>query len=330
MINILHGLGLRLLNLGYGTPFLNVPRTFNFRLLDHARRQIQDVGERIASSGLPKEFAPMVFTFTGNGNVSQGAQEVFRWLPHEFLTISQLESQYKNLSNKKVYGVVADPADYIRDKNGKFDLADYFKNGSTKYQSVFHDRILPYTSVFVNGAYWDDRYPALMTNDQLSKLSEDQKLRLLAVADISCDISGPLEFMDHASTIDDPFFFYDPTTRKQHKKMDGPGFIVCSIDNLPAELPFEATSHFSKCLTPLVKDLIAGKPNDVLSGAVIADGGGLSDRHAHLKKLTDVARVPSKKRVLLLGSGRVAAPLVDFFLRQPDTLITIGTSSHIQ
>lgn len=42
----------------------------------------RDSGERIAKEGLPDDLAPLRFVFTGKGNVSQGAQEIFSLLPH--------------------------------------------------------------------------------------------------------------------------------------------------------------------------------------------------------------------------------------------------------
>ena len=42
----------------------------------------------ISSHGLPDDFSPCVFAFTGNGNVSRGAQEVFEYgLPHEWVAV---------------------------------------------------------------------------------------------------------------------------------------------------------------------------------------------------------------------------------------------------
>ena len=45
-----------------------------------ARQAIRDAGYEIALDRLPKSIGPLTFVFTGSGNVSQGAQEVFREL----------------------------------------------------------------------------------------------------------------------------------------------------------------------------------------------------------------------------------------------------------
>lgn len=40
---------------------------------------------------MPKSIGPLTFVFTGSGNVSQGAQEVMRELPYEYVPPTQLK-----------------------------------------------------------------------------------------------------------------------------------------------------------------------------------------------------------------------------------------------
>ena len=56
-----------------------------------AHQAIRDAGYEIALDMMPKSIGPLTVVFTGSGNVSQGAQEVFRELPHEYVTPSQLK-----------------------------------------------------------------------------------------------------------------------------------------------------------------------------------------------------------------------------------------------
>jgi len=60
-----------------------------------------------------------------------------------------------------------------------------------RFTSVFHNEIAPYTSMVINGAYWDQRFPRLMTTEQLRAIQSnpDNKFRMLSIADISCDIN---------------------------------------------------------------------------------------------------------------------------------------------
>lgn len=50
-----------------------------------ARQAIRGAGYEIALGAMPKSIGPLTFVFTGSGNVSQGGQEVFQELPHEYV-----------------------------------------------------------------------------------------------------------------------------------------------------------------------------------------------------------------------------------------------------
>ena len=52
---------------------------------------------------MPESIGPMTFVFTGSGNVSQGAQEIFQELPHEYVTPSMLAKVAKHGSSNKLY-----------------------------------------------------------------------------------------------------------------------------------------------------------------------------------------------------------------------------------
>lgn len=72
IVNILHGLGLRLLALGHHTPFMHIGPAHNYRNTSMARQAVRDAGYEIALGLMPKSVGPLTFVFTGSGNVSQG------------------------------------------------------------------------------------------------------------------------------------------------------------------------------------------------------------------------------------------------------------------
>jgi alpha-aminoadipic semialdehyde synthase len=86
-----------------------------------------------------------------------------------------------------------------------------------------------------------------------------------------------------------------------------------SIDNLPAELAVESSQHFSKCLLPLITEMLDNGSSQTMENASIAKDGKLVARFQ--QKLSPLlnASVIQKKKILLLGSGRVALPLIDHF-----------------
>ncbi|ORY48201.1 hypothetical protein BCR33DRAFT_757622 [Rhizoclosmatium globosum] len=331
----LNGLGHKLLSQGYGSPFLACGLSYMYRCLADARLDLVRTGQVIMDDGLPRQFGPMVFVFTGNGNVTKGALKMFKCLPHEWVKPQDLPALLanKDYDNKKVYGVRVDMQDYIvRKDGGAFSRQEYLSNPEL-YESVFHERIAPYASFISNGIFWDERYPRLLTKEQAKELAVQGRLRLLQLADISCDIGGSFEFMSHSTTIDSPFFTYDPFTGKHQTGIHAKGISVMSIDNLPTEMPLEASEYFGDALFNQVKHLVQGNfEHPVVKGAMITGNDGkLVERHQKLGELVQEygqgATVTSSSRVLLLGSGYVSAPLVDYLLRSSHTSVTIASNS---
>ena len=56
-----------------------------------SRQGIRDAGYEISLGMMPKSIGPMTYVFTGSGNVSQGAQEIFQELPHEYVPPNMLQ-----------------------------------------------------------------------------------------------------------------------------------------------------------------------------------------------------------------------------------------------
>jgi alpha-aminoadipic semialdehyde synthase len=211
----------------------------------------------------------VIFTFTGSGNVSQGAQEVFKVLPHEYVSPHDLKDVIENGDTRKVYGTEVTRDDHLyRIDDGTYTTADYEAHPE-QYQSSFADKIAPYTTVLINGVYWDPNTPRLITINQCKELQpKDFRVdnysgipalpqRLLAVCDISADPNGSIEFMTDYSTIDFPFYLYNAHTETINwSSLSGNGIVMSSIDNLPAQLPREATDYFGSRLLPFVYDLL--------------------------------------------------------------------------
>ncbi|KAJ3295229.1 hypothetical protein HK104_002890 [Borealophlyctis nickersoniae] len=236
-------------------------------------------------------------------------------------------------SPQKVYACQVKPSDYLVHKDGKPYDREHYHAHPEEYASNFHEKIAPYATMLINGIFWNERYPRLITKAQAKQLALEDRLRLLSIADISCDINGSLEFMSHSSTINHPFYMYDPITESTHNSIEGRGVQIMSIDNLPTELPLEASEYFSNALTPYVTQLVKGNVNHpVLDRATITtEKGALADRHQKLydaiSKHGQGAKVFKNSRALVLGSGFVAAPLVDYLLRSKHHSVTIASNS---
>ena len=174
MIDGLRGLGERLLSRGLSSPFMGVSSAYMYPDIASARQAVQRCGEEISRVGLPQRLAPFTAVFTGAGNVAQGARAIFDLLPHREVQPSQLPSLPSDAHT--LYSCSIDASHMVQRlpaapsaTAAPFDKRDYYANPAD-YAPVFHSSIAPYTSLLVNGMYWDDRYPRLLTAAQYRSL----------------------------------------------------------------------------------------------------------------------------------------------------------------
>ena len=294
-INGLRGLGLRLLTLGYSTPFLAVGPAHSYADYADARRALAGVGRQIGAYGLPPAFSPFVVTICGTGNVSHGAVDALRalgddvvsWVTPEELPALSEKLGTEGAHQRRVFACVTGTEHFVAREGGAaggaagapFDRAHYYANPH-EYAPVFHRSVAPHTSLLVTTMYWDPRFPRLLTHEQAGELRASGNERLLAVADLTCDIGGAVEGLTRTTSVDEPFFVYDVAGRCESAEgLDGAGVLMLGVDILPAELPREASHHFGDALLPFV-DALASSPGaplpPELAAATIAEGGALT------------------------------------------------------
>ncbi|KAJ8750761.1 hypothetical protein K2173_015942 [Erythroxylum novogranatense] len=300
LVDFLRGLGQRYLSLGYSTPFLSLGASYMYTSLAAAKAAVISVGEEVATSGLPSGICPLVFIFTGSGNVSQGAQEIFKLLPHTFIAPSELPQLFAKARGAsppartskrafQVYGCIVTSQDMVEHMNPSktFDKVDYYAHPE-HYKPTFHEKIAPYASVIVNCMYWERRFPRLLSSLQLQHLSR-KGCPLVGVADITCDIGGSIEFVNQTTSIDSPFFRYDPLNDSYHYDMDGNGVICSSVDILPTQFAKEASQYFGDVLSQFMHSLafttdITNLPAH-LRRACIAQQGTLTPLYEYIPRM---------------------------------------------
>lgn len=325
-IDILNGLGMRLLALGYNTPFLNIAIAHNYRCTFQAVQTVREVGEEIAQGKIPKSIGPVIFAILGKGKCSQGVQEVLRQFPHEYIDMNDLPLISESGSMHKIWIVIVNTKDYLKRKDdGGFDREEY-KNHPGLYVSKLSEDIAPYATVIINCLNWEHTCPVLMTkSDAKTLLTHDRDIkddtqvlkqakdlltcndsqeaidgfklqhRLVAICDIGAE-HGAFEFITTYTCLDHPFFLYDAQEDRHHYDFNLPGVLVCSIDNMPTQFALEATEKFSTSLFPYIENIIisdATKPLDeqefrpAVRRAVIASNGELTPEFAYLQEFLD-------------------------------------------
>ncbi|KAF7291646.1 hypothetical protein HMN09_01255800 [Mycena chlorophos] len=336
------------LEIGVASPFLYTPRPHTLPSLDRLRASLHEIGNRIATEGTPRRLGPFIIGLTGTGNVTNGCLSILEELPIEPVAVHDLGAlvSQQDPDLRKIYLVHAKPKDYLRSVNGQiYDRAQYYQNPE-QYRSTFATNVAPYLTLFLNGVGWAPGFPRLMSNTDLTEaLTRAQAIggaRFTNVGDISCDPEGGLEFLTRSSTLSEPFYMTRPDTLPAHL----PSVQMMAVDILPASIPYDASQHFSKALAPYLDDLISHYQSRVplsaeLQRATIAAGGVLAEPHqwlwdANVKSFRSsvppaaAETVLPKKKVLLLGSGMVAGPVVETLAARLDIELVIAGNSAEQ
>ncbi|XP_078157714.1 lysine-ketoglutarate reductase/saccharopine dehydrogenase bifunctional enzyme isoform X2 [Carex rostrata] len=189
----------------------------------------------------------------------------------------------------QVFGCVVTSQDMVspKDPTKSFSKVDYYTHPE-HYNPVFHERIAPYASVIVNCMYWEKRFSRLLSTKQLQDLIKGG-CPLLGVCDITCDIGGSIEFVNKSTSIESPFFRYDPYTDSYHDDMTSNGVVCLAVDILPTEFSREASQHFGDILSQFVTSLASAKEIDELPShlrkACIAHKGALTPLYDYIRRM---------------------------------------------
>ncbi len=258
MIDSLWLLGRRYLAEGIDTPFKHIKQANKYASLNEAKKAIKSVGELIAKNGLPVEVTPVVTGFTGYGNVSKGAQEVYDLLPAVNVNANELESLItsKEYTRNNVYKVEFTKNDIYENISGKKDFdSKYVNEHPSEFRSIFH-KFIPYLTVIINGIFWAPEFDKLITKKYMKELFSIQpKPKIKIIGDVTCDPGGSDELLVKVTKSDNPSFVYEPLTGNVIDGWEGNGPVVLGVDILPAELPVDSSGAFGNALLPFIKSL---------------------------------------------------------------------------
>jgi len=293
MVDTLFTLGKRWKHQKINTQFENIKRTYEYQDLPDLKEHISQIGEDIRSNGISDLIKPLVIGFAGYGNVSQGAQEILDLLPVKEIKPDDLQSIEQEKRNDIIYKVVFKEKDMVErnDQSNSFKLQEYYDQPD-RYHSIFH-QYLPSLTVLMNCIYWDNRYPRLVTKNQIRELFQKDKLRLQVIGDISVDVNGGIEMTSKVTAPDHPSYVYQPDTDSISDDLSSNGVAIMAVDNLPCELPKESSRAFSHALFPFIPAIVNtdySKPFENLSlpseikQAVIVHQGRLTPSYEYLQK----------------------------------------------
>ena len=234
---------------------------------------------------LQQEFAKVVLpkikiAVTGGGRVAKGVMEVLNGMgvrrvsPSQFMDTDYEEPVYVQL-NARDY--------HVKHDGGEFSRADFFTHPEN-YKSTFL-QYTPHADILIAGAYWDPKAPVLFTRQDV--LKPDFKIKV--IGDITCDIEGSIPSTKKASTIAEPLYDYNPSEDGIEQTFaDEANLTVMSIDNLPGELPRDASLDFGEAFVQYVLPALADSDeHSIISRATITNNGELTEKYNYLQEFVN-------------------------------------------
>ena len=230
---------------------------------------------------LKRQILPNIkIVLTGHGKVGMGAKEILDGMklkqvsPEDFLNKIYTQAVYTQIDvleyNKRLDGTIP------KDNN------DFYTNPSA-YTSNF-ERFSKVADVFMTGHFHGNNAPDILTQEML----QAPDCRIKVVADISCDTDGPIACTIRSSTIAEPFYGYLPIENREVPYTHPGSIMVMAVDNLPCELPKDASEGFGEMfMKHVIPAFFNGDKDGILQRAKITENGKLTERFAYLQDYVD-------------------------------------------
>ena len=237
-------------------------------------------GQQALISELKKLKLPRIkVLLTGKGRVGNGAREMLEGMNLKEVTVQDyLTKDF----DEAVYCQI-DVLDYNRRIDGtEAAMQDFFDN-PTAYESTFM-RFAKVTDLYIAGHFYGVGAPYLYTRED----ARQPDFNIKVVADISCDVDGPVASTIRASTIAEPLYGYDPESGTETDYKDTGAIAVMAVDNLPAELPRDASEGFGETfINKVIPAFFNGDADGILYRARMTKDGKLTERYTYLQDYVD-------------------------------------------
>ncbi|NMH26967.1 NAD(P)-dependent oxidoreductase [Flavobacterium silvaticum] len=217
---------------------------------------------------------PIKIVVTGHGKVGSGVKQILDAIgikqiqPTDFLSKNYSSPVYTQL----------DVLDYNKRIDGEIrDNQDFYKHPEA-YVSDF-ERFSQAADVYMAGHFYGNGAPIILTAAMLAS----PKNKLKVIADISCDVDGPIASTLRSSTIADPLYGYHPVKLTEVEWHHPAAVTVMAVDNLPCELPRDASRGFGEMfLEHVVPAFFNSDADGILERAQITSKGTLMPRFRYL------------------------------------------------
>ncbi|MCF6181167.1 NAD(P)-dependent oxidoreductase [Lutibacter sp.] len=216
---------------------------------------------------------------TGKGRVSNGAKEMLDGMGLKEVSVDE----FLNQTFKEPVYVQINVLDYNKRKDGKVINRNDFFNHPQEYVSNFM-RFAKVSDLYIACHFFGTGSPYIFTRED----AKSKDFNIKVVADISCDIDGPVASTIRSSTIANPIYGYNPKTEQEVDYKSKDAIAVMAVDNLPCELPKDASEGFGESFAKYVIPSFFNNDKDgVLHRAKMTENGKLTPRFSYLQDFVD-------------------------------------------
>jgi alanine dehydrogenase len=222
---------------------------------------------------------PVKIVVTGRGKVGNGVKEVLDGMKIKEVTVENfLTKRY----SEPVY-VQIDVLDYNKRIDGSEGSKQDFYDNPTLYTSNF-GRFSEVADIYMAGHFAATDAPVILSREMLNSRHNNIKV----VADISCDVDGPIACTVKASTIAEPIYGYLPSEDREVDVFHPAAIVVMAVDNLPCELPKDASEGFGEMfMEHVIPAFFDGDKDMILHRSKITTEGSLTPAFSYLQEYVD-------------------------------------------
>ena len=221
------------------------------------------------------QLEPIKIILTGSGRVGNGILELIN-----IIGIKQVSpDEFLNKSFDQPVFVHLNTLDYNKRIDGSASSKSDFYTNPSSYQSDFL-KFAKTAEMFIAGHYYAAGSPFLFTRED----AKSKEFKIRTVADVSCDINGPIACTIQPSTIQNPIYGYNPLTELIDDYAKPDVIAVMAVDNLPCELPKDSSIDFgAELIKHILPCLLSTDPHKVIERATICENGKLTEQFSYLE-----------------------------------------------
>jgi len=217
---------------------------------------------------------------TGEGKVAWGSKEtadamgIRQVSANDYLTKDFDEPVYAHLMYSDFYQ---------RKTDGGFDKGEFYTNPEL-YECPF-EKYWQQTDLFINGIYWDNKNPVYFTQEDMRR----DDFRIKVISDVTCDIAPDSSIPStlKATKIGDPVFGYDPINECEVEAYTDGCIDMMTIDNLPNELPRDASADFSEKMVETIIPELLKEESAIIKSASLTKNGKLTEVFSYLQDFVE-------------------------------------------